>query len=462
MTGRLVACRPTPDDGFRIEHDTMGEVRVPADALWRAQTQRAVENFPISGRGMERAQIRALGLVKARRGAGERATSACWATDRRRRDRGGRGRGRRGRARRPVPDRRVPDRLGHQLEHERQRGDRHPGHRAPRASTVHPNDHVNASQSSATTCSRPRSTSPRPRPWSPTWSPRWSTSPRRCAAAPTTGPRSSRPGRTHLMDAVPITLGQEAGGWATQVEYGAARLRDVLPRLAQLPIGGTAVGTGLNAPDGFAAGVVERAARGHRARRADRGARPHRGPGRPGRAGGGLGRAAHRRGVAVQDRQRPPLAGLRAAHRAWPSWHLPDLQPGSSIMPGKVNPVICEATMMVAAQVIGNDATRRVRRHAGQPRAQRDDAGDGPQRAGVAPGCWRRCARLLADKVVDGARGRRGAHPGVRRVVAVDRDAAQPLPRLRGGGLRREAVAEGAQDHPRGGAGARPRRATGS
>ena len=132
--------------GFRIEHDTMGEVRVPADALWRAQTQRAVENFPISGRGLERAQIRALGLVKARRGAREQATSACW-TGRRGRDRRGRRRGRRGRARRPLPRRRVPDRLGHQLQHERQRGDRHP-RRPRRGLDVHPNDHVNASQSS--------------------------------------------------------------------------------------------------------------------------------------------------------------------------------------------------------------------------------------------------------------------------------------------------------------------------
>ena len=301
-------------DGFRIEHDTMGEVRVPADALWRAQTQRAVENFPISGRGLERAQIRALGLVKARCGAGERADRGAGRRPRRG-DRGGRGRGRRGRARRPVPDRRVPDRVGHQLEHERQRGDRHPrqprlrARRCTRTTTSTP-------RRAATTCSRPRSTSPPPRPWPPTWCPRWSTSPRRCAGAPTTGREVVKAGRTHLMDAVPITLGQEAGGWATQAEYGAARCRDVLPRLGQLPIGGTAVGTGLNAPDGFAAGVVDelRAATGLDA--LTEAAGPHGGPGRARRAGGGLGGAAHRRGVAVQDRQRPAVARVGAAHRA--------------------------------------------------------------------------------------------------------------------------------------------------
>ena len=108
---------------YRIEHDTMGEVRVPIKALWRAQTQRAVENFPISFRPLERTQIRALGLLKGacaqvnkdlgllRRGEGRRDHR------RRRRDR-------RRPARRPVPDRRVPDRFGHQLQHERQRGHR--------------------------------------------------------------------------------------------------------------------------------------------------------------------------------------------------------------------------------------------------------------------------------------------------------------------------------------------------
>ena len=108
---------------YRIEHDTMGEVRVPVAALWRAQTQRAVENFPISGRGLERTQIRALGLLKGACAqvnkdlgllAPEKADAIIAAA----------GRDRRRPARRPVPDRRVPNRLGHKLEHEHQRGDR--------------------------------------------------------------------------------------------------------------------------------------------------------------------------------------------------------------------------------------------------------------------------------------------------------------------------------------------------
>ncbi|MDT7684713.1 MAG: fumarate hydratase, class, partial [Pseudonocardiales bacterium] len=163
-------------------------------------------------------------------------------------------------------------------------------------------------------------------------------------------------GRTHLMDAVPITLGQEAGGWATQIEHSAARLRDCLPRLAELPIGGTAVGTGLNAPPGFGANVVAelRTATGldvlteaadHIAAQASRDGLVE--------ASGALRTAAVSLFKVANDLRwlsSGPRTGLAEIH-------LPDLQPGSSIMPGKVNPVICEATMMVAAQVIGNDAT---------------------------------------------------------------------------------------------------------
>jgi fumarate hydratase, class II len=162
-------------------------------------------------------------------------------------------------------------------------------------------------------------------------------------------------GRTHLMDAVPITLGQEAGGWATQVELGAARLRDVLPRLGTLAIGGTAVGTGLNAPAAFGAGVVEelRAATGLDvlSEAADHVEAQGSRDGLVEASGALRGLAVSLFKVANDVRwlgsgPRTGLAELR----------LPDLQPGSSIMPGKVNPVICEAAMMVAAQVIGNDA----------------------------------------------------------------------------------------------------------
>jgi fumarate hydratase class II len=158
------------------------------------------------------------------------------------------------------------------------------------------------------------------------------------------------------MDAVPITLGQEAGGWASQAAYGAARVRDALPRLAVLPIGGTAVGTGLNAPDGFGAGVVEKLreatgldvlseATDHIEAQGSRDGLVE--------ASGALRTVAVSLYKIANDLRwlsSGPRTGLAEIR-------LPDLQPGSSIMPGKVNPVICEATMMVCAQVMGNDVT---------------------------------------------------------------------------------------------------------
>jgi fumarate hydratase, class II len=341
------------DPGFRIEHDTMGEVRVPAEALWRAQTQRAVENFPISGRGLERAQIRALGLVK---GAAARVN-----------------------ARIGVLDEDVAAAIAAAADEVA--AGAHDSHfpidvfqtgsgtssnmnaneviatLATRASGlhVHPNDHVNASQSS-------NDVFPTTIHVAATEAVVAEVIPALEHLAATLRRRADdwahvvKAGRTHLMDAVPITLGQEAGGWATQAENGAARLRDVLPRLAQLPIGGTAVGTGLNAPDGFAAGVVDqlRAATGldvlteapdHMEAQGARDGLVE--------ASGALRTVAVSLYKIANDLRwlgSGPRTGL--AELA-----LPDLQPGSSIMPGKVNPVICEATMMAAAQVMGNDAT---------------------------------------------------------------------------------------------------------
>jgi fumarate hydratase, class II len=341
------------DPGFRIEHDTMGEVRVPAEALWRAQTQRAVENFPISGRGLERAQIRALGLVK---GAAARVN-----------------------ARIGVLDEDVAAAIAAAADEVA--AGAHDSHfpidvfqtgsgtssnmnaneviatLATRASGlhVHPNDHVNASQSSNDvfpTTIHVAATEAVVAEVIPALEHLGATLRRRADD----WAHVVKAGRTHLMDAVPITLGQEAGGWATQAENGAARLRDVLPRLAQLPIGGTAVGTGLNAPDGFAAGVVDqlRAATGldvlteapdHMEAQGARDGLVE--------ASGALRTVAVSLYKIANDLRwlgSGPRTGL--AELA-----LPDLQPGSSIMPGKVNPVICEATMMAAAQVMGNDAT---------------------------------------------------------------------------------------------------------
>jgi len=161
-------------------------------------------------------------------------------------------------------------------------------------------------------------------------------------------------GRTHLMDATPVTLGQEFSGYAAQVRYGIERLRDTLPRLAELPLGGTAVGTGINTPPGFAAAVIARLvevtglplteARNHFEAQGARDALVE--------ASGQLRVVAvglYKIANDIRWMGSGPRAGLAELH-------LPDLQPGSSIMPGKVNPVVCEAVRQVGAQVIGNDA----------------------------------------------------------------------------------------------------------
>jgi fumarate hydratase class II len=386
---------------FRVEHDTMGEVLVPADALYRAQTQRAVQNFPISGRGLERAQIRALGLVKA---ACARVNEQIGAVD-----------ATRAKAIAAASDE-VADgqhdahfpvdvfQTGSGTSSNMNANEviatlatRRLGTDGP---DVHPNDHVNASQSSNDvfpTTIHLAATEAVVREVIPALEHLARTLRRRAAD----WADLVKAGRTHLMDAVPITLGQEAGGWATQVEQGAARLRDCLPRLAELPIGGTAVGTGLNAPDGFGAAVVEqlRAATGldvlteaadHVAAQASRDGLVE--------CSGALRTVAVSLFKVANDLRwlsSGPRTGLAEVH-------LPDLQPGSSIMPGKVNPVICEATMMVAAQVIGNDACvgfsgtqGNLELNVMMPVMARNVLESARLLAAVAP--------LLADKVLDGA-----------------------------------------------------------
>src|SRR6185437_2415564 len=209
---------PMADDGdYRIEHDTMGEVRVPAKALWRAQTQRAVENFPISGRGLERTQIRALGLLKG----------ACAQVNK---DLG----------------LLAPDKADAVIA----------GIAAKNGVTVHPNDDVNMSQSSNDTfptATHIAATEAAVRHLIPALQVLHDA----LAGKAREWHTVVKSGRTHLMDAVPVTLGQEFSGYARQVEAGIERVRATLPRLGELAIGGTAVGTGLNAPDGFGAKVVE-------------------------------------------------------------------------------------------------------------------------------------------------------------------------------------------------------------
>ncbi len=339
------------DGEFRIEHDSMGEVQVPSEALWRAQTQRAVENFPISGTTLEPRHIHALAAIKA---AAARVNAELGVIDEEQAT--------------AIRDAAAVVMSG---DHD----DQFPldvfqtgsgtssnmnmnevlATLASRAGVdVHPNDHVNASQSSNDT---------------------FPTSIHVAAAMavtedlqPALGVLAEsleakarefaglvKSGRTHLMDATPVTLGQELGGYAATVRLATERLDAVLPRVRELPLGGTAVGTGINTPTGFATRVIEELstlagqpfteARNHFEAQGTRDSLVE--------LSGVLKTIAVGLTKICNDLRwmsSGPTTGLGEIH-------LPDLQPGSSIMPGKVNPVLPEATLMVCAQVIGNDAT---------------------------------------------------------------------------------------------------------
>jgi fumarate hydratase, class II len=341
------------DTEYRIEHDTMGEVKVPAKALWRAQTQRAVENFPISGRGLERAQIRALGLLKGACAqvnkdlgllAPEKADAIIAAAN-------------------EIADGRHDDQFPIDVF---QTGSGTSSNMntneviASIAATttppviVHPNDDVNMSQSSNDTfptATHIAATEAAVRQLIPALELLYDT----LASKAREWHTVVKSGRTHLMDAVPVTLGQEFSGYARQIEAGIERVNVTLPRLGELAIGGTAVGTGLNAPEGFGAKVVEVLAE----RTGLTQLRPATNSFEAQAARDGLVEASGAlRTIAVSLTKiandirwmgSGPLTGLAEIQ-------LPDLQPGSSIMPGKVNPVLPEAVTQVAAQVIGNDA----------------------------------------------------------------------------------------------------------
>jgi fumarate hydratase class II len=339
-------------DEFRVEHDTMGEVRVPAKALWRAQTQRAVENFPISGRGLEPAQIRALARIKSA-AAGvnaelgvidpELATAIAEAADE---------------VATGAHDDQFPIdtfQTGSGTSSNMNANEviaslasRRLGGRA-----VHPNDHVNASQSS-------NDVFPTSIHLAAAEAVQFDLLPALTELSSTLDSKAAefegvvKAGRTHLMDATPVTLGQEFHGYAAQVRYGVERLSASMPRLAELPLGGTAVGTGINAPATFAPKVIERLrgttglplteARDHFEAQGARDALVET-SGQLRTIAVGLYKIAND----IRWMGSGPRAGLRELH-------IPDLQPGSSIMPGKVNPVVCEAVRQVCAQVIGNDA----------------------------------------------------------------------------------------------------------
>ena len=340
---------------YRIEHDTMGEVKVPADALWRAQTQRAVENFPISGRGLESAQIRALGLLKAacaqvnkdsgKLDADKADAIIAAATEI--------AEGKHDDAF-PIDVFQTGSGTSSNMNTNEVLSKLASDELASADVTVHPNDHVNASQSSNDvfpTSVHVAVTSALSNELIPAMETLAASLEKK--AEEFSGIVKS--GRTHLMDATPVTLGQEFGGYAAQVRYGIERVQSSLPRVAEVPLGGTAVGTGINTPDGFSARVIEllgeetglpiTEARNHFEAQANRDGLVE--------ASGQLRNIAYSYMKINNDLRwmgSGPNTGLGEIA-------IPDLQPGSSIMPGKVNPVICEAAIMVCAQVIGNDTT---------------------------------------------------------------------------------------------------------
>ena len=339
------------DQEYRIEHDTMGEVKVPVDALWRAQTQRAVKNFPISGRGLEAQQIRALGLLKAacaqvNKDLGnldaEKADAIIAAA-------------------KEIADGKHDDQFpidvfqtGSGTSSNMNTNEVIASIAKANGVEVHPNDHVNMGQSSndtfptATHVAATEAAANDLIPALKVLQESLATKARQWHEV-------VKSGRTHLMDATPVTLGQEFSGYARQIELGIERVEGTLNRLGELAIGGTAVGTGINTPAEFGGKVTEELkkltgveqlseAKNHFEAQANR--------------DGLVEFSGAMRSVAVSLYKiandirlmgSGPLAGFAEIH-------LPDLQPGSSIMPGKVNPVLCETATQVSAQVIGNDA----------------------------------------------------------------------------------------------------------
>jgi fumarate hydratase, class II len=336
----------------RVEHDTMGEVHVPVWARWAAQTQRAVENFPISGRPLPASLIAALGRIKgaaaevngelgviepdiaeAISGAAAEVADGRW-DDHFPVDvfQTGSGTSSNMNANEVIANL-ASERLGR---------------------SVHPNDHVNASQSSndvfpsaihlaagelLTTDLLPALNQLE-------------------AALDVKATETAdvvKSGRTHLMDATPVTLGQELAGYAAQVHQSTDRLRDTLERVGELPLGGTAVGTGLNCPPGFAEAIIAKltAATGLPLTEAPDHFAAHGARDALVEASGQL-RVLAAALVKIANDIRWMGSGPRTGLA---EIRLPDLQPGSSIMPGKVNPVVPEAVTQVCAQVIGNDAT---------------------------------------------------------------------------------------------------------
>lgn len=337
---------------YRIEHDTMGEVRVPKNALYAAQTQRAVENFPISGDSLDPAQIGALARIKK---AAALANKELGTLDAAIAD-----------AIAAAADEVISGLHADQFPIDvYQTGSGTSSNMnmnevlatlasARLGARVHPNDHVNASQSS-------NDVFPTSVHVAVTQELIDDLIPSLDHLAVALEEKAElwkgavKAGRTHLMDATPVTLGQEFGGYARQIRLGIERVQSVIPRVAEVPLGGTAVGTGINTPPGFPQKVLEilvaetelpiTEAKDHFEAQANRDALVE--------ASGAL------RTIAVSlTKINNDLRWMGSGpNTGLGELHIPDLQPGSSIMPGKVNPVVPEAMLMVCARVIGNDAT---------------------------------------------------------------------------------------------------------
>jgi fumarate hydratase class II len=341
------------DSEYRVERDSMGELRVPAHALWGAQTQRAVQNFPLSGLAMPRSFLRALGLVKwAAAGAnielGELDKVRGFAIQRAALEVA------EGRHDAHFPVDVFQTGSGTSTNMNANEVIARLAAQYAGGIAVHPNDHVNRSQSSndvIPTAIHVGAALALAESLMPALKELAETIARKAADVGDT----VKTGRTHLMDAMPLTLGQEMGAWRAQVEDGIARLHATRPRLHALALGGTAVGSGINAPAGFAPRAAALLSR-----QTGLDLQPSR----------NLFAAVAAQDTAVETSGQlrtvavtlmkiandlrwmnsGPLAGLGEIA-------LPALQPGSSIMPGKVNPVAPEAVAMAVAQVIGNDVT---------------------------------------------------------------------------------------------------------
>jgi fumarate hydratase class II len=337
---------------YRTEHDSMGELQVPADALWGAQTQRAVQNFPISGMPMPREFIRALGLIKAAAAQvnqdmgfldAEKAEAIKTAA----------GKVAEGEVDEHFPIDVFQTGSGTSSNMNANEVIAHLANQGNELA-IHPNDHVNMGQSS-------NDVIPTAIQVSAALVASGKLIPSLLHLAETLDIKAeelaevAKTGRTHLMDAMPVTFGQELGCWSQQIRSNIKRIKSALKRLRRLPQGGTAVGTGINAHPEFGPRVAAalRESTGVKFKASNNYFEGISSQDASVELSGQLKTLACSLMKIANDLRlmnSGPLAGIGEIA-------LPALQPGSSIMPGKVNPVIPEAVCMVCAQVIGNDTT---------------------------------------------------------------------------------------------------------